>query len=332
MIYVTGDTHNDFSRFGGKRLRRRGLELTEQDYVIVCGDFGLCWKKDKTFEYNCKNFSLKQYTILWVQGNHENYDMIAEFPIEEWHGGKVRHIIRDKVILLERGQVFHIDGKVFFTFGGAASHDIQGGVLNREDKDFIEQRKKVTRSGLPFRILHETWWPEELPDKKEIEEARKNLARIGNKVDYIITHCCSTSIQNELDKGVIHFYEPDYLTDFFQEIEETVEYKHWYFGHYHDNIDIDDKHTLLYHAILILGEDEKVEDIPVIGRPRYKYYDMVKFTISSTEVKTGEIHVVDADGSLGQNLEPSYDIFVQDENCLYKHIEESRIIEKIKIC
>ena len=117
MIYITGDTHGDFTRFSAKRLRRTGLELTQEDYIIICGDFGLCWAKDKTFEYHCKNFEEKPYTILWVQGNHENYDMIGEYPLEEWHGGKVRHIIRDKVILLERGQVFEIEGKSFFAFG-----------------------------------------------------------------------------------------------------------------------------------------------------------------------------------------------------------------------
>lgn len=54
------------------------MELTKEDYIIICGDFGLCWAKDKTFEYHCKNFAEKPYTILWVQGNHENYDMIYD--------------------------------------------------------------------------------------------------------------------------------------------------------------------------------------------------------------------------------------------------------------
>lgn len=88
MIYITGDTHGDFTRFSAKRLRRTGMELTKEDYIIICGDFGLCWAKDKTFEYHCKNFEEKPYTILWVQGNHENYDMIREYPLEEWHGGR----------------------------------------------------------------------------------------------------------------------------------------------------------------------------------------------------------------------------------------------------
>lgn len=118
MIYITGDTHGNFARFSKKSLIRQQVELTDRDFVIVCGDFGLCWARDKTFEYNCKLFSNKQYTVLWVSGNHENYDMIEEFPIELWHGGKVRHIVRNKVILLERGQIFEIAGKTFLHLEG----------------------------------------------------------------------------------------------------------------------------------------------------------------------------------------------------------------------
>lgn len=124
MIYVTGDTHGEYGRFSKRKFQKTGIELTEKDYVIVCGDFGLCWERNATFLYECDLFKRRPFTVLWVQGNHENYDMISEFPVEEWNGGKVRHIVRDKVILLERGQVFTIEGKTFFTFGGAASHDI----------------------------------------------------------------------------------------------------------------------------------------------------------------------------------------------------------------
>ena len=101
--------------------------------------------------------------------------MIAEFPIEEWHGGKVRHIVRDKVILLERGQVFDINGKTFFTFWGASSHDVQGGILNRNDCDFDYERRKAIDRGLPSRIVHESWWHQELPNEEEMEEGRRNL-------------------------------------------------------------------------------------------------------------------------------------------------------------
>lgn len=324
MIYITGDTHSDFSRFSKKKFRMRDTELTEQDYIIVCGDFGLCWVKDKTFEYHCKNFRQKQYTILWVQGTHENYDMIAEYPVEEWHGGKVRHILRDKVILLERGQVFEIEGKTFFTFGGA-SHDVQGGILDCNDCDFDYELTKAIESGLLFRIPHKSWWSQELPSKEEMDEGLSNLEKVNYKVDYVITHCCSSSLQQTLGAKQGLVFEADYLTDYLQHIEAKLEYKHWYFGHYHDNQDVDSKHTLLYYGILKL--DESVEDVPIVGKPKYKRGDVVQFDWYGS-TKIGSICIIDAYGTFEQCLEPSYDIFIQDENYICKHVGESMIQSK----
>lgn len=252
MIYVTGDTHGEYGRFRKRRLQKSGMELTDKDYVIVCGDFGLCWQRNATFRYECKLFKKRPFTLLWVQGNHENYDMISEFPVEEWNGGKVRHIVRDKVILLERGQVFTIEGKTFFTFGGAASHDIQGGILERGDPDFRIKVKKAIEDDLPFRILGESWWPQELPAQEEMEEGLRNLRKVDYKVDYVITHCCSGSMQRILDSGPYRLFAEDVLTDYLQEIEDKVEFKDWYFGHYHLDIRMDDRHMLLYESIIPL--------------------------------------------------------------------------------
>ena len=60
----------------------------------------------------------KDFTLLFVDGNHENYDLLAEFPVQMWHGGKVQ-MIRENVIHLMRGQMFNLQGRRFFTFGGA---------------------------------------------------------------------------------------------------------------------------------------------------------------------------------------------------------------------
>lgn len=38
-----------------------------------------------------------------------------------------------------------------------------------------------------FRINHISWWQEELPSQKEMDEGIENLVKYGNKVDYIIT-------------------------------------------------------------------------------------------------------------------------------------------------
>ena len=153
MIYITGDCHGDYKRFTKDQRAKLPFELTEKDYIVVCGDMGVLWNESKEFRYKLEWLSQLPFTILWVQGNHENYNMIEEYPIAEWHGGKVRHIVEDKIILLERGQVFTIEDKTFFTFGGASSHDISGGILDQKSPTFKEDYKRAVRSGLPFRIL-----------------------------------------------------------------------------------------------------------------------------------------------------------------------------------
>lgn len=128
------------------------FELTQKDIVIICGDMGLLWADDREFAYYKKWLSALPFTILWVQGNHENYDMIAAYPVSIWHGGKVRHIVEDKIILLERGQIFELEGKRFFTFGGASTHDIQGGILDRMSPTYAKDRKRANKRGLPYRV------------------------------------------------------------------------------------------------------------------------------------------------------------------------------------
>ena len=67
------------------------------------------------------------------------------------------------------------------------------------------------------------------------------------KVDYIITHCCSTSIQAMLGGGR---YKKDILTDYLQKISEKCEFKKWYFGHYHSNRQVNSQYVLLYEDII----------------------------------------------------------------------------------
>ena len=45
MIYITGDTHSNFLRFTEEKFPIQ-TEMTKDDYIIICGDFGGVW----TFE------------------------------------------------------------------------------------------------------------------------------------------------------------------------------------------------------------------------------------------------------------------------------------------
>ena len=131
MIYIAGDTHSDFSRFTEENFPIQ-TEMTKNDYVIICGDFGGVWtfEKESSREKDALDWlDSKSFTTLFVDGNHENYTRLYNYPIEEWKGGKV-HKIRDSVLHLMRGEIFDIDNKKIFAFGGAKSHDIQDGILN----------------------------------------------------------------------------------------------------------------------------------------------------------------------------------------------------------
>ena len=248
MIYITGDTHGEFGRFPGGDVLPGQRRLLQGDYVIVCGDFGLCWAKDKEFEYHCDFFAKKPFTLLWVQGNHENYDAYKGYPKEEWHGGQIQRI-RPSVLHLMRGQVYELNGRKFFTMGGASSHDIQDGILEPDDPDSEEKFQQLEQRGALFRVNHRSWWAEELPSEAEYLEARANLARVHWNVDYIISHCCPSSIQDVFSGGM---FKKDALTEFFDEVRQKCTFQYWFFGHYHSNMVIEKRYAMLYEQIIRL--------------------------------------------------------------------------------
>ena len=161
-IYITGDTHGTFDlRKVVYFFKGREEEFSRDDYLIICGDVGVCGfmasDEAKTRDI-LRNLPV---TVLFVDGNHENFEQLNSYAVETWNGGKV-HFIESNIIHLMRGQVFEIDGKKFFTFGGAYSVD-----------------KMYRTEGI-------TWFPEEIPSKEEYEEGWKNL----EKADFQVTISC----------------------------------------------------------------------------------------------------------------------------------------------
>ena len=245
MVFATGDCHGNFERFKPEYFPEQ-TQMTKEDVMICTGDFGGVWFGDSRDDAALDWLERLPFTLAFVCGNHENFDALERYPVEEWHGGKI-HRIRPHVLHLMRGQVFQIEDCSFFTMGGANSHDIEDGILepfapNFERRLLILQRDPVAR----YRIDHISWWAQELPSDEEYAEARNNLDKVGWAVDYIITHCAPTSIVRRLDPQ----YETDRLTDFFQEVYERARYHYWLFGHYHDNRAIDGKHILLWEQIV----------------------------------------------------------------------------------
>lgn len=225
MIYITGDTHGYYDFWKLRRFADSNPQLNKNDYMLIAGDFGGLWDPDEV-EESLAPYEELPFTVLFIDGNHENFDLLGSFPVEEWHGGKV-HIIRPDIIHLMRGQVFDILGKTYFTFGGATSID-----------------KWARKEGT-------SWWKEELPSDDDMREAKLNLTKVNYKVDYIITHACDErALYYPPLKTPARMFKAFPENDMLSYFEEAVEYKHWYFGHYHEDGDINNKKTALYNDIL----------------------------------------------------------------------------------
>lgn len=221
MIFITGDTHRELDIHTiNPREFVEGRTLTRDDYVIICGDFGCIWDGDSGDRFWLNWLESEGWNTLFIDGNHENFDVLNTYPEEEWHGGKI-HRIRSNIMHLKRGEVFEIEDKKFFCFGGAPSHDAQ------------------------YRQEHVNWWKDELATTQEMENAIKNLKKHNWKVDYVITHdvygshkfadkfFCDLSIYGE-------GYHP--IAPFLEEIRSKLEYTYWFHGHYHtDQVDMNQK-------------------------------------------------------------------------------------------
>lgn len=54
----------------------------------------------------------QKYTVLFIDGNHEDFQKLYNYPVEIWNGGRV-HKIRKNVIHLMRGEIYRLMGTPF---------------------------------------------------------------------------------------------------------------------------------------------------------------------------------------------------------------------------
>lgn len=224
-FYITGDTHGDIDI---KKLYRTGNtimnKIKPEDYLIICGDFGGIWDgslwDDKILDW----YARQPYTILFIDGNHENFNLLNSYTIEDWCGGKI-HRIRPNLIHLMRGQYYTIEGKTFLTMGGALSIDRN------------------------LRTENVNWWAEERANDEETTTLRKTLEEYDN-VDYVITHCAPTTVLY----SAFPYYKSDAMTDLLDEIYYNIDFKYWYFGHYHCHMRVKEKCQCLYNLVIEMEE------------------------------------------------------------------------------
>ena len=222
MIFVTGDLHGhiDKSKLNTQFFPRQ-KDLTKDDFVIIAGDFGGIWDESRSENWLLRWLEKKHFTTLFVDGNHENFDLLNTYPVTTWNGGKV-HEIRPGIIHLMRGQVFQIEGMKFFTFGGADSVD-----------------KHYRKEGI-------SWWPQERPTDEEFVEGMENLEKHNYSVDYVISHTAPLNVVEQLTACSTLLDPATIMLSVFQ---EKISFKRWYFGHFHQDTTLGN-YTALYQEVV----------------------------------------------------------------------------------
>lgn len=203
MIYITGDMHGDISRFKEKELKN----LQKGDTLIICGDFGFLWDGSKKEQKQLEWLGKRKYQILFVEGCNENYDLLDQYEVTSWNGGQVQ-VISGNLIHLMRGELYEIEGKTFFAFGGGDASDTVG-----LDDELVSQGR-------------------EQPTVKETSHGIEVLESNRGEVDYIITHDAPATIKQFIN---MEDNEVSFIHNYLDALSKVVKFRKWYFGKYHKN-------------------------------------------------------------------------------------------------
>jgi hypothetical protein len=217
MLYITGDIHGSLL----KRIRdvkRVGIDSQTANNLIITGDFGLPWYTDERHRRK-ENHILDQaqnalekcnMTVYFVDGNHENYDLLYSFPLES----DGTRLLRPRIKHLPRGGLYRIGSFYVFAFGGALSTDRGPESLGRG------------------------YWREELPTSAETAYGFDTLNAAQN-VDLVVSHAAPAGILPMMgDIEIMRLNDPvtKILEAYRLILEDRFPWALWYFGHYHRNL------------------------------------------------------------------------------------------------
>ncbi|HIZ84046.1 MAG TPA: metallophosphoesterase [Firmicutes bacterium] len=226
MVYVTGDMHGEDARWYDRQLRR----LKKGDTLLICGDFGYVWNGSKREKKDLEYLGSRPYAIGFLDGTHENFDLLNSYRQTVWNGGRV-HRISGTLFHLIRGQIFTIEGQRYFVFGGGESPDKE------------------------IRLEQHSWWREELPSPAEMAEGAENLDEVDCKVDYILTHEPPSLVKSAILLRSGRTDRVSKLNGYLEEVDRSCTFRHWYFGSIHEDRTVTPRHTALFRKIIPVGED-----------------------------------------------------------------------------
>lgn len=222
MIYFTGDTHGGYRsiiKFANR------FHLLRTDVIVILGDAGYNYYGGERDAEAKLHLSHVKPTILCIHGNHEIRPAnIPSYKTKEWNGGIVWYEEEYPNLLFAKdGELYALNGLNYLAIGGAYS---------------VDKHLRIRRGA--------GWWEDEQPSdetKRYVEEQIR-----AHKVDVILSHTCPRKyIPTEVFLPMVDQSTVDNSTEIWlDQIEESVNYKAWFCGHWHTDKRIDRMH-FLYH-------------------------------------------------------------------------------------
>ena len=217
LFYITGDTHGDFRRIESFCER---VNPSPEDVLIILGDAGINYYGGWRDRNQKKLLAKLPLTLFSIHGNHEQRPAtIPSYHTEIWNGGEV--YVEDEfpnLLFAVDGSYFSFDGVRTFVIGGAYSVDKHYRLANNWG-----------------------WWPDEQPDEAIKRRVEQQLDAHGWRADVVLTHTCPLRYEpTEVFLSCIDQSGVDKSTEeWLDSIEDSLQYKQWYCGHYHTEKVID---------------------------------------------------------------------------------------------
>ena len=216
MIYLTGDKHGDFRRVA---TFCDTVESKQSDILVIMGEAGINYfggGRDRTLKRLLRELPI---TLFCIHGNHEQRPERLGYKEVPWRGG-VTYAEPEfpNLLFAKDGEIYALDDKRCLVIGGAYSVD------------------------KPFRLAEGWgWWPDEQPSLEIKERVEARLAAEGWIVDIVFSHTCPLKYEPiEVFMDGINQAAVDKSTEqWLDTIEDKLDYRRWYCGHYHTDKIID---------------------------------------------------------------------------------------------
>lgn len=256
QVYVTGDVHGSAAAINS--VINQIENPAEDDIIIICGDAGFEYQ---TYVMGQAKRATKKFPGTWIvmRGNHD-----SSYWYEHTHWDEDK---RD--FIANAGWSFTEDNLYLYQnkYPNIKYVSDNGCILNINDYNILfcpgaysVDKYYRLRNGYP-------WNPNEQLNSKQREDLYnlvKDWLDIGLDIDFVIGHTFPLKYEDKLrylfmsgiDQSTVDKTTEAWLDEMAELFENAPAFKHYFGGHYHDDHELNQKYTMLYHTVINL-EDYK---------------------------------------------------------------------------